>query len=88
MTYSIYDWASLTFLGLLGTAVGVSFYYRAIQKIGASRSSVFINLVPFFSILLSWLMLGEAMKFSVLSGGLLLLTGVYLTNRLPKKQSS
>lgn len=88
LTYSIYDWASLTFLGLLGTAVGVSFYYRAIQKIGASRSSVFINLVPFFSILLSWLMLGEAMKFSVLSGGLLLLTGVYLTNRLPKKQSS
>lgn len=76
LTYSIYDWASLTFLGLLGTAVGVSFYYRAIQKIGASRSSVFINLVPFFSILLSWLMLGEAMKFSVLSGGLLLLTGV------------
>jgi drug/metabolite transporter (DMT)-like permease len=87
LTYSIYDWVSLTFLGLLGTAVGVSFYYRAIQKIGASRSSVFINLVPFFSILLSWLMLGEAMKFSVLSGGLLLLTGVYLTNRLPKKQS-
>lgn len=80
LSYSIYDWTSLVFLGLFGTAAGFSLYYRAIQKIGATRSSVFINLVPLFSILLSWLILGESIKPSVMTGGLLLLTGVYLTN--------
>jgi drug/metabolite transporter (DMT)-like permease len=80
LSYSTGDWMSLAFLGLFGTAVGFSLYYRAIRKIGAPRSSVFINLVPFFSILLSWLILGESIKPSVLTGGLLLLAGVYLTN--------
>lgn len=83
--YSTVDWLSLSFLGLLGTAAGFSLYYQAIKKIGAARSSVFINLVPFFSILLSWPILGESMKPSVLSGGLLLMAGVYLTNSLPGK---
>ncbi len=84
-SYSIYDWTSLIFLGLFGTAIGFSLYYQSIKKIGASRCSVFINLVPLFSILLSWLILNESIKISVLAGGLILLTGVYLTNSSPKK---
>lgn len=79
-SYGASDWSSLLFLGLFGTAVGFTLYYSAIRKIGATRSSIFINLVPLFSILLSWLILGESIKPSVLTGGLILLTGVYLTN--------
>lgn len=79
------DCASLAFLGLCGTAIGFSLYYQAIRKIGATRSGVFINLVPFFSILLSWVILEEAIKPAVLSGGVLLLAGVTLTNLQPPK---
>lgn len=74
---------SLTFLGVLGTAVGFTLYYKAISKIGATRSGVFINLVPFFSILLSWFILNETIQPAVLIGGILLLTGVTLTNMRP-----
>lgn len=80
-SYPFIDWLSLCFLGMFGTAVGFSLYYRAIQSIGASRASVFINLVPFFAIILSWALLGESIGIAALSGGLLLLTGVTLTNR-------
>jgi drug/metabolite transporter (DMT)-like permease len=52
----------------------------AIKKIGATRSGVFINLVPLFSILLSWVLLDESIKESVIFGGLTLLTGVSVTN--------
>lgn len=86
--HSTGDWLYLSFLGLLGTAAGFSLYYKAIKKIGAARSSVFINLVPFFSILLSWPILGEAMKPSVLGGGIVLMAGVYLTNSLPARKST
>jgi drug/metabolite transporter (DMT)-like permease len=83
-SYAAADWLSLLFLGILGTAAGFTLYYRAITKIGAARSSVFINLVPLFSILLAWLFLAETVNLSVLFGGAILMTGVYLTNRKAK----
>jgi len=79
-TISSLDWASLAYLGIGGTALGFSLYYQGIKKIGAMRAGIFINLVPLFSILLSWLILGESVKNIVLVGGLLVLTGVTLTN--------
>lgn len=81
--YSLNAWLSLIFLGFFGTAAGFTMYYHAIKTIGAARSSVFINLVPLFSILLAWIILNEVIKISVLAGGAILLTGVYLTNRAP-----
>ncbi len=74
------DWLSLFYLGFFGTALGFSLYYRAIKRIGATRSGVFINLVPLFAILLSWFMLGETIKVIVIAGGIILLSGVTITN--------
>lgn len=73
-------WTSLAYLGIGGTAMGFSLYYQGIKKIGASRAGIFINLVPVFSLLLSWFILGESIKPAVLAGGLLVLTGVTLAN--------
>ncbi len=74
------NWLGLTYLGFFGTALGFSLYYRAIKNIGATRSGVFINLVPLFSILLSWIFLGESIKGVVILGGIMLLSGVSITN--------
>ncbi len=73
-------WMSLAYLGIGGTAMGFSLYYQGIKKIGASRAGIFINLVPVFSLLLSWFILGESIKPVVLAGGLLVLGGVTLAN--------
>lgn len=74
------QWFSLFYLGFFGTALGFSLYYRAIKRIGATRSGVFINLVPLFAIVLSWFILGESIKGIVIIGGLILLSGVSITN--------
>jgi drug/metabolite transporter (DMT)-like permease len=74
------DWLSLCYLGICGTALGFTLYYQAIKNIGATRSGVFINLVPLFSIILSWFILGESVKAIVITGGLILLVGVTVTN--------
>ncbi|MGW8193029.1 MAG: DMT family transporter [Desulforhopalus sp.] len=79
-TISLADWASLGYLGVCGTALGFSLYYHGIKKIGATKAGIFINLVPLFALLLSWLILGEAVKPIVFAGGLLILSGVSLTN--------
>ena len=77
---SLRDWANLLYLGVCGTALGFSWYYSGIKKLGAMRAGVFINLVPFFALLLSWLLLAETINPVVVGGGILVLTGVALTN--------
>jgi drug/metabolite transporter (DMT)-like permease len=76
-------WASLAYLGVGGTSLGFSWYYLGIKRIGPSRAGVFINLVPVFALLQSWLLLSETLKPIVLAGGVMVCTGVYLTNRRP-----
>jgi drug/metabolite transporter (DMT)-like permease len=75
------SWSSLAYLGVLGTAVGFIFYYRAIAQIGASRTAVFINLVPVFALIQATVLLGETVRPLVFAGGLLVIAGVAMTNR-------
>lgn len=84
-TVTATGWLSLSYLGIFGTAIGFSLYYAGINRIGSTGAGIFINLVPLFSILLSWLILDEFIKPVVLAGGVLILCGVTLTNYRPPK---
>jgi drug/metabolite transporter (DMT)-like permease len=76
---------SIIYLGIFGTAIGYVWYSDGIKIIGASRSAIFTNLVPVFGVLLGVLILGERPVLSSLIGGVLVIFGVFLTNRIPKK---
>jgi drug/metabolite transporter (DMT)-like permease len=75
------DWGCLIYLGVLATALAYYWYYQAISIIGASRSGIFINTVPVFAVLMGFLLLGEPLHYSLLTGGVMVVTGVYLTNK-------
>ncbi len=79
-TISSTDWMSLGYLGVCGTAIGFSLYYKGINKIGTTRSGIFINMVPVFALFLSWILLHETVHLMVLIGGFLILMGVTITN--------
>ncbi|MGB9989537.1 DMT family transporter [Pseudoduganella rhizocola] len=74
-------WASIVYLGAFGTAVGFVWYYEGVQTLGAARTAVFNNLVPVFGVTFGALMLGEPILPSMITGGLLVIAGVTLTNR-------
>lgn len=76
---------AIAYLGIGGTALGFWWYYEAIKKIGASKSAIFINLVPVFALILAHFLLGESVKTSVIIGGLFILIGVTLTNKKTTK---
>lgn len=76
-----YDLFAIFFLGALATALGFIWYYQGIQRIGAARAAAFINFVPLFGITSGAALLGERLDMSLLSGALLVITGVSLTNR-------
>ena len=74
-------WWISAYLGLAGTTLAFVLFQRGIERLGAARTSIFINLVPVFSVLSSTLVLGEAVTLPTLLGGALALTGVRLINR-------
>lgn len=78
--YATRDWTSLFYLGFFGTVLGFYWYYQGIEKIGPMKASVFINIVPMSAILLAFFLLGEPLTLSLLVGGAMVITGVYLTN--------
>jgi drug/metabolite transporter (DMT)-like permease len=74
-------WWGVLYLGVLGSAVGFSWYYAGLQALGPARAGVFINLVPVCAIALAALILAEPLSWSLVSGGALVVFGVFLTNQ-------
>jgi drug/metabolite transporter (DMT)-like permease len=79
--YRWLDWMSLFYLGVFGTVLGFVWYYEGIRRIGPTRAGLFINFVPVNAVVMGFLILGEPVTVSLLMGGALVVTGVYLTNR-------
>lgn len=77
------QWFSLVYLGVLGSALASIWYYDGIQKIGVTRSGVFIALNPLSAVVLGVLVLGEHLSLPMLLGGALAITGIVLCNRKP-----
>jgi drug/metabolite transporter (DMT)-like permease len=75
------QWLSLTYLGVLGSALAYIGYYDGIRKIGATRSGVFIALNPLTAVILGALLLGEQLTPAMCLGGALILAGIYLCNK-------
>ncbi len=78
--YTLTDWTSLIYLGVFGTVLGFFWYYQGIERIGPMRASVFINFVPISAIILSFFILHEPLRLSLLAGGGMVIVGVYFTN--------
>lgn len=72
---------SVLYLGVLGTAVGFVWYYQAVQRLGASRTVIFNNLVPVFGASFGVLLLGEPLLPSMLLGGAVAVAGVMLVTK-------
>jgi drug/metabolite transporter (DMT)-like permease len=79
-SYLFLDWGNILFLGIFATALGFVWFYQGIEKIGATRAGLFINLVPICAIVIAFFILGEPVTVSLLVGTALVLFGVYLTN--------
>lgn len=67
-------------LGILVTSLGFLFFFIAVRNIGATKSGIFINLVPVFGTLSSALFLGETIYWTFILGLGLIITGIFIIN--------
>ena len=70
----------IAYSALLGTPAHIAFY-QGVRTVGPGRASVFMNLMPFLVLGLSWLLLGQAIRWYHLIGAIGVIAGVILTTR-------
>ncbi|WP_100398627.1 DMT family transporter [Bacillus sp. FJAT-44742] len=75
-TAPLYVWAIFIGSAVLATAVGHQLFNGAIQKIGAGETAVFNNLVPFFGLVSSALLLGENITLPQIASFTFIVIGV------------
>jgi drug/metabolite transporter (DMT)-like permease len=74
-------WGNLFFSATITTSFATTFYFIATSRLGASRASSFIFMVPFSAALGSWIFLGEKIETHTIIGGALGILAVYILNR-------
>jgi len=70
----------ILYSALLGTPAHIAFY-QAVRTVGPGRAAVFMNLMPFLVLGLSWLLLGESIRWYHVVGACGVIAGVVLTTR-------
>jgi drug/metabolite transporter (DMT)-like permease len=72
-------WLILALSGVLAVSASYIIWYKGIQKLGATRTAVYANLVPVLAAVISYVFLNEPLGWAFWAGMALVLLGVSLT---------
>jgi len=74
-------WGAVLFLGIGCSALGYLLWYAALARLSAARVAAFSYLEPLVTMTAAAALLGESAKATTVAGGVIVLVGVYLTQR-------
>ncbi len=78
----------ITILGVFASVIGFYTYLIALDVLGMSVSSIFLNLLPLLTVIFSMFYLKETMTLLQVAGGGLILLSVFLINSSPSDPKS
>lgn len=81
-----FGWMHIAYLGVFCSAIGYFFYLYALEDLGITVSSVFINLIPVVTVIAE-IILGARLTVLQLCGGAMVVIGVYMATFGEKKQT-
>ena len=79
---SLQSLLGVLFLGIFCSGIAYVFWYDALKSIPASQVGVFLYLEPFIAVIVAAFLLRESIILASLIGGILILIGVWMVNRL------
>ncbi len=74
-------WWCAAAAGVLCTGIAFAIFYRLLQRIGAARATAVTYLISLFGVMWGWLLLGEAVTFTMAIACALILGGVALSQK-------
>lgn len=75
-------WLSAFYMAFFASVLGYWIQQSSIQKIGPAKTNIFINLVPVFSLILAYVLLGEQIPPTKMLSGAMIIVSVVLFNLL------
>lgn len=75
------------YMVVCGTLVGYIIFNKGVEQIGASKASIYLNLTPIVTTLISVLFYGSIMTWKQVMGMILVLIGVYIATAKTTNQS-
>lgn len=77
-------WGALLYSALVSVGLGNVLWFKAIDRVGPGRASLYTNLQPFLGAVFAVLVLSETLRATQLAGGLVIGAGILLAReRLP-----
>lgn len=73
-------WFAVLYLAIICSVFGYVGWYYALSNIPASKAAVFLNLIPLFTIIISFF-IGEIPNLLFVLGAALIMTGIYITQK-------
>jgi drug/metabolite transporter (DMT)-like permease len=79
---------NVVFLGLVCSAMGYVLYVYAQSKLGVAFASLFINFIPVVTVAAGFLVLGERISLYQITGGVLVVASVFLSEWSPSRRTA
>lgn len=76
-----YGWLSILYIAIITSVIGYSIWYWLLKHMEASKASVLVNIQPIVAGILGYYLLGESISLPFVFGGLIILTGVTVTQQ-------
>jgi drug/metabolite transporter (DMT)-like permease len=81
-------WLATVYVSLGATVIAMVFWNIGVQRIGGTKSGIFLNFNPIFTALISFWLLGESMTLVQFAGTLIVIGGVYLFTAVPRHKNA
>jgi len=76
-----YSFLAVVYMSIFASVIGYLVQQMSIKQIGPSKTSIFINLVPIFSVILSTTILKESISVVKIFTAILIIAGVYICQK-------
>jgi drug/metabolite transporter (DMT)-like permease len=73
------SWAALLFSAVFAIAMSYVVWYSSVKRVGNTKTGIFSNITPVFTVIFAQLLLGERIGLTKVIGALVIILGFYLT---------
>ena len=72
-------WGSLIYMSIFASVIAYLIQQISVKRIGPAKTSLYVNLVPLFSMIMAYFILGEEITLPKIFAGAMIISGVLIT---------
>ncbi|WP_211226105.1 DMT family transporter [Psychrilyobacter atlanticus] len=77
-------WSSLIYMSIFASVIAYLIQQVSVKRIGPAKTSLYVNLVPLFSMIMAYFILGEIITLPKVLAGFMIISGVIITLKSKK----